>query len=208
MAFDYSRFDPANTMKIDDDAQSRDPQSTLPRYSRQSPATGRRLKLGTPRVTSSLPTPTPQASAEAHQGFSLGKKAPAAEPSSTAKPVVQPWILIVAGGAVVLLLLALLLAPGQGSSAEGLATERLLADYGKYLEGKGAAANGVDIAERQKQARGRLRAVDWAREVGDTAKLENELTVLLFLDNDKNSPLYKYSVKQLKELGPRKRGGF
>lgn len=207
MAFDYSRFDPANTMKIDDDAQSRDPQSTLPRYSRQSPATGRRLKLGTPRVTSSLPTPTPQASAEAHPGFSLGKKTPAAEPSSTAKPVVQPWILMVAGGALVLLVVALILAPGQGSSAEGLGSERLLAQYTKYLEGKGAA-NGVDIAERRKEAVSRLQAVAWARAVGDTAKLESELTALLFLDNDKSSPLYQYSVKQLKELGPRKRGGF
>lgn len=208
MAFDYSLSDPANTMKIDEDERSRDPQSTLPRYSRQSPATGRRLKLGTPKVTSSLATATPQESAEAHPGFSLGKKQQVAESSSTNKPIVQPWILMVAGGALVLLVLALILAPGGGGSAEGLANERLLAQYTKYLESKGAS-NGVDIAERRKEVVSRLQAVSWAKAIGDQATLESELTVLLFLDNDKSSPLYQYSVKQLKELGPgKKRAGL
>jgi hypothetical protein len=207
MPFDYSLSDPATTMKIDDDERGRDPQSTLP-LSRQSPTTGRRLKLGTPRVTSSLATPTPQASAEAHPGFSLGKKQQVAESSSAGKPIVQPWILMVAGGALVLLVVALLLAPGRGSSAEGLANERLLTQYTKYLESK-SLSNAVDIAERRKQALGRLQAVAWAKAVGDTAQLENELTALLFLDNDKSSPLYQYSVKQLKELGPaKKRAGI
>lgn len=208
MAFDYSLSDPANTMKIDEDERSRDPQSTLPRYARQSPPTGRRLKLGTPRVTSSLTTATPKDGAEAHRGFNLGKKSSSEESSSSDKPLVQRWILMVAGGALLLLVVALILAPGSGSSAEGLANERLLAQYTRYLETRGVA-RGESIAERRKEVVGRLQAVAWAKAVGDTAKLQSELTALLFLDNDKSSPLYQYSVNQLKEIGPsKKRAGL
>jgi len=109
---------------------------------------------------------------------------------------------------VVLLVVALLFAPSGVSSAEGIANERLLAQYTKYLETKGDTS-GSRINEKRKEAITRLQAVAWAKAVGDDSKLETELTSLLFLDDDKSSPLYQYSVSQLKELGTsKKRTGF
>lgn len=115
---------------------------------------------------------------------------------------------MVAVGAVVLLVVALVLKPSAAGSAEALANERLLAQYTKYLEAKGVA-NTADLAEKRKDAVARLQAVAWAKAVGDQAALQSELTALLFLDNDKSSPLYQYSVNELKQIGPpKKRSGF
>ncbi|HEU4770073.1 MAG TPA: hypothetical protein VFS77_22085, partial [Pyrinomonadaceae bacterium] len=157
---------------------------------------GRRLVLGTPRATTS------PSGSDVHRGFTLGKKTNTAAASETPKRLVQPWILFVAGGALLLLVVALVLVRPSGvSSAEGLANEKVLAQYTKYLEKK----NGVDIDERRKDVVTRLQAVAWAKAVGDKSALESELTALLFLDDDKASPLYQYSVKELKELGPSKK---
>ncbi|HKR22063.1 MAG TPA: hypothetical protein VJS17_05670 [Pyrinomonadaceae bacterium] len=187
-------------MNTDDDG--RDPQNTLPPQFRPrgDEARGRRLKLGTPRATAG--GSTSQAPSDVHRGFTLGKKtAPAA--SEAPKRLVQPWILFVAGGALLLLLVALLVIQPSGvSSAEGLANEKLLAQYSKYIEKKNG---GVNVDERKKEVVTRLQAVAWAKAVGDKSALESELTALLFLDNDKASPLYQYSVKELKELGPSKK---
>ncbi len=187
-------------MKTDED-----PQSTLPpghpRHSRVSDTRGRRLVLGTPKVTSTAATA--QTPSDVNRGFTLGNKRSAAVPSSTSKPVVQPWILVLAGVALVLLVVALLFKPPDVSSAEGIENERLLAQYTKYLETKGET-NGAVVDERRKEAISRLQTVAWAKAVGDKSALESELTALLFLDNDKSSPLYQYSVSQLKELGSSK----
>jgi hypothetical protein len=192
-------------MKTDQDEQSRDPQSTLPpRHSRESPdgTRGRRLILGTPKVTSTAATP-PTAS-DINRGFTFGKKPNVAAAPSASKHTVQPWILVLAGVAVVLLLVALLFRPSGVSSAEGVENERLLAQYTKYLETKGDTSGSV-VNEKRKEAVSRLQAVAWAKAVGDNSKLETELTSLLFLDNDKSSPLYQYSVSELKELGSSKK---
>ncbi len=194
-------------MKLDDDEQSRDPQSTLPpRLSRQTRAQetqGRKLILGTPRATSPA-----QAASDAHRGFTLGKKHVAPAAAEAPKRLVQPWILFVAGGALLLLVVALLLRPSGVSNAEGTADQKVLAQYTKYLETK-KGANGINIEERRKEVTTRLQAVSWAKAVDDKAALENELTSLLFLDDDKSSPLYEYSVKELKALGrSKKRAGL
>jgi hypothetical protein len=122
------------------------------------------------------------------------------------KTTVQPWIIMVAGGALVLLVVALLLRPATASSAEGLANERLVNQYTKYIETKGSV-DAAQIAERRKDVVSRLQAVAWAKAIDDRAALEKELTALLFLDDDKSSPLYQYSVAQLKQLGPPKKRG-
>ena len=111
---------------------------------------------------------------------------------------------MVAVGALILLAVALLLRPATAGSAEARANERLLAQYTKYLEAKGTA-NSSQISERRKDVVNRLQAVAWAKAVDDRVALEKELTALLFLDDDKSSPLYQYSVTQLKQLGPPKR---
>ena len=162
--------------------------------------------LGTPKVTSTATTaPAP---ADINRGFTFGKKPTVEKASSGAKPTVQPWILVLAGIAVVLLVVALLFAPSGASSAEAIANERLLAQYTKYLESKGDTS-GPRVDEKRKEAITRLQAVAWAKAVGDDSKLETELNSLLFLDDDKSSPLYQYSVTQLKELGTtKKRTGF
>ena len=189
-------------MNTDDDG--RDPQSTLPpqfRPARGDETRGRRLKLGTPRATAGgSPSPAPS---DVHRGFTLGKKSNTAVPSEKPKRLVQPWILFVAGGALLLLLVALVVIQPSGvSSAEGLANQKLLAQYTKYLEKKNG---GVNVDERKKEVVTRLQAIAWAKAVGDKSALESELTALLFLDDDKASPLYQYSVKELKELGPSKK---
>jgi hypothetical protein len=199
-------------MRTDEDNQSRDPQNTLPPRQpggqRDTETRGRRLILGTP--TRNIATPAavhsrPEVNSEVHRGFTLGKKPRIDAPTSSSKPTVQPWIIMVAVGAMVLLVVALPLRPSAGSSAETLANERLLAQYAKYLETKGAS----DITARRKDVVARLQAVAWAKAIGDKAALESELTALLFLDNDKGSPLYQYSVNELKQLGPpKKRRGF
>jgi hypothetical protein len=110
----------------------------------------------------------------------------------------------VAAGAVVLLVLALVLRPSSASSAEAIANARLLTQYTKYLEGKGLTSSN-EINERKKDVVVRLQTIAWAKAIGDRAALENELSGLMFLDSDKNSPLYQYSVNQLKQLGPLKK---
>ncbi len=99
-----------------------------------------------------------------------------------------------------LLLVALLFRPASTSSNQSQATARLVAQYTKYLESRNGS--GIDIAARQKDVVARLQAVEWAKAIGDKPTLENELTTLMFLDNDKSSPLYQYSVAELKQLGP------
>jgi hypothetical protein len=143
-----------------------------------------------------------------NRGFTFGKKPNVAAAASTSKPAVQPWILVLAGVALVLLVVALLFRPSGVSSAEGIANERLLAQYTKYLETKGDMS-GSAVNEKRKEAISRLQAVAWAKAVGDDSKLESELTALLFLDNDKSSPLYQYSVSELKAHGSsKKRAGL
>ena len=111
---------------------------------------------------------------------------------------------MVAVGAVLLLVVALLLRPSGAGSAQARANERLVTEYAKYLESKGSL-NGSEIAEKRKDLVSRLQAVAWAKAVNDRVALEKELNALLFMDDDKTSPLYQYSVTQLKQLGPPKR---
>lgn len=195
-------------MRIDKDNHRRDPQTTLqPSREEQTITTetrGRRLILGNPRVTSG-PT-TAQTSSPTDRGFRLGTKSNVSVAPSVSKTTVQPWIIMVAGGALVLLVVALLLRPATASSAEGLANERLVNQYTKYIETKGSV-DAAQIAERRKDVVSRLQAVAWAKAIDDRAALEKELTALLFLDDDKSSPLYQYSVAQLKQLGPPKKRG-
>jgi hypothetical protein len=144
----------------------------------------------------------PPVSPAVQRGFTIGPEMPADLPAAkTSKTSVQPWILFVACGAIVLLLVAFLLSPSSTSSGQSEGTARLLAQYTKYLESKNGAT-GIDIAARHRNVVGRLQAVEWAKAIGDRKTLENELTTLMFLDNDKSSPLYQYSVAQLKQLGP------
>lgn len=191
-------------MRTNNDELGGDPQSTLPPRGPARETRGRRLILGTPKMTSSVSQG--EVNSAVHRGFTLGRSSKTdAAPSS--KTGVQPWVLMVAGGAIVLLIMALLLKPAAAGSAEGKANERLLAQYTKYLEAKGIT--NADLAEKRKDAVARVQAVAWAKAVGDRAALERELTALLFLDNDKSSPLYQYSVSELKQLGPpRKQSGF
>ena len=211
-------------MRSNDDDLNRDPQQTLPpgasdarrievnqRTNFGAPETrGRRLKLGTPTRNPAPAVPSthaPEVSAAVQRGFTLGPEARINVPGANqSKSAVQPWILVVAGIAVLSLVAALLLRPGA-SRAESLANQRLMTQYSKYLESKGSS--GIDVAARKKDVDARLKAVTWAKAVGDRAELESELTALMFLDDDKSSPLYQYSVAQLKQLGPTKKGaGF
>jgi hypothetical protein len=166
----------------------------------------RRLKFGTPtRATATLRSDpnTPEITASVQRGFALGPEPRVeSQAKSSSKPGVQPWILVVAGGAMVLLVVALLLSPGSASSAESAAQQKLVSQYTKYLESKGPSTNSaLDINARKKDVVDRLQAVAWAKAIGDRAALENQLTGLLFLDDDKNSPLYQYSINQLTQIG-------
>ena len=190
-------------MRIDEDDQSGDPQSTLRPHQLRTETRGRRLILGSPRRTAEAATAQTDSNLD-QKGFSLGRKPKVTSPATSSKTTVQPWIILVAVGALILLAVALLLRPSTTGSAEALANERLLNQYTKYLEAKGAA-NSSQISERRKDVVNRLQAVAWARAVDDRVALEKELTALLFLDDDKSSPLYQYSVTQLKRLGPPKR---
>jgi hypothetical protein len=172
---------------------------------------GRRLRLGTPtRLAPTRANPAQRdISASVQRGFTLGGPEPAVETvtASASKPRVQPWILFVAAGAAVLLLMALILRPSSGDNAEATANDRLVRQYTQYLETKGQQ-NNVDVKERKKEVIERLQAVTWAKAIGDGAALEVELRGLLFMDQDKNSPLYQYSVSQLKQLPTKKASGL
>jgi hypothetical protein len=140
---------------------------------------------------------SPEATSFSTRGFNLGTE-PVAEQVAVNKAGVQPWILYLAGGAAVLLVVALVFGgSSSGASAEAVANEKLLTQYTKYLDAKGPNSQ-IDVTERKKEVVGRLQAVAWAKAIGDEAALQNELSGLLFLDNDKNSPLYQYSVRELK----------
>ena len=208
-------------MRFDDDDFNRDLQQTLPPGASdarrievnqttnfRAPETrGRRLKLGTPTrnpVATSTTTHAPEVSVAVQRGFTLGPEVRSNVPiASPSKSPVQPWILVVAGIALLSLVAALLLRAGATRS-ESLANQKLMTQYSKYLESK--SSSGIDVAARKKDVDARLKAVTWAKAVGDRAALESELTALIFLDDDRSSPLYQYSVGQLKQLGPAKRG--
>jgi len=172
---------------------------------------GRRLKLGTPTRATVAETDSEETAVNPslHRGFKLGgAERVATQPEKAAsKTGVQPWILVVAAGACLLLLVALLLRPGSPSSAEAAANDRLLKQYTQYLEAK-TPKGSVDVPARKREVVERLQAVAWARAVGDRSALENELRGLLFMDDDKNSPLYQYSVTQLKQLPAKKSSGL
>lgn len=206
-------------MKSDRDDPDVDPQTTLPPrhgeqsrrilgsqpFEDQSGATrAKRMKLGTPTPLSTGVEEHPdlEISSSVHRGFKIGpQQSPQVPVEAGSKTKIQPWILVVAAGAMVLLVLALLLRPSSGDSAEALANERLLAQYTKYLEARDPKEP-INLGERKKDVVARLQTVAWAKAIGDKAVLEHELNGLLFLDNDRNSPLYQYSLKQLKQLGP------
>ncbi|HEY6802083.1 MAG TPA: hypothetical protein VI306_00765 [Pyrinomonadaceae bacterium] len=164
----------------------------------------RRVKFGTPKgptVTVRNDPNSPEVSASVQRGFTLGpERKTGLQAKSSSKSGVQPWILIVAGGALILLVVALLFRPASASNAEAAAQQKLITQYTKYLEAKGPTP-GLDINERKKEVLVRLKAISWAKAIGDKAVLENELSGLLFLDDDKNSPLYQYSMSQMKQLG-------
>ena len=191
-------------MRLEDD-QDRDPQSTITpgrsEHSKIGETRGRRLVLGNPKITAPA-----QTSPTLERGFRLGGKPTAPAKSNASKPTVQPWIIMVGVGALLLLIVALLLRPSSASSALARANERLVNEYTKYLESKGSLSS-TQIAEKRKDLVSRLQAVAWAKAVDDRTVLEKELTTLLFLDEDKTSPLYQYSVNQLKQLGPPKKRG-
>ncbi len=173
----------------------RDPDVNKPRE--------RRLKLGTPTGHSptSANTQQPDVSPLVQRGFKLGGAdlTEKAAPDSRGKHGVQPWILVVAGGAMLLLVVALLLTLSSTGSSEAATNQRLVRQYTQYLEAKGQNKN-VDVNARKQEVIERLQAVAWAKAVGDKSALETELRGLLFLDNDKNSPLYQFSISQLKQL--------
>ena len=192
-------------MRLKDD-QDRDPQATITpgrsENAKLGETRGRRLVLGNPKVTANT------TSATMERGFRLGGKPAAAEKSNAKKSTVQPWIIMVGVGALLLLVVALLLRPSSAGSAQARANERLVNEYAKYLETKGSLSS-AQIAEKRKDLVNRLQAVAWAKAIDDRPALEKELTALLFLDEDKTSPLYQYSVTQLKQLGPpKKRAGL
>ena len=173
----------------------------------QSGPPTRRLKLGATRPTATLRSDpnTPEITASVQRGFALGPDARVeAQAKSSSKPGVQPWILVVAGGAMVLLVVALLFSPGSASSAESVAQQKLVSQYTKYLQSKGPNS-AIDINVRKKDVIDKLQAVAWAKAIGDKAALESQLTGLLFLDDDKNSPLYLYSISELKQMGVTKK---
>jgi hypothetical protein len=115
------------------------------------------------------------------------------------KKGVQPWILVVAGGAMLLLVVALLVTLSSRGSSDAATNQRLVRQYTQYLEAKGQNKN-VDVNARKQEVIERLQAVEWAKEIGDKSAMETELRGLLFLDNDKNSPLYQFSISQLKQF--------
>jgi len=203
-----SSEDPQQTMRPREREASR--RLGAPRSDAESGGSrGRRLKFG--NLVGPTDAPSQQDSAEAnplvHRGFNLGGHEVKAEPANAgSQRTVQPWILFVAGGAVLLLIVALLFRPSSPSNAEGAANERLVKQYTQYLEGR--KKNQLEVSERKKEVQERLQAVTWAKAVGDRNALETELRGLLFIDDDKNSPLYKYSVSQLKLLPSRKSSGL
>ena len=80
-------------------------------------------------------------------------------------------------------------------------------EVGSWFEAKGQK-NNVDVKARKQEVVERLQAVAWAKAVGDRTALETELRGLLFMDDDKNSPLYQFSISQLKQLPARKAPGL
>lgn len=203
-----SNEDPQQTMRPREREASR--RLGGPRADAESGGTrGRRLKFG--NLVGPTDAPSQHNADEAdplvHRGFNLGGHEVKAEPANTASQrTVQPWILFVAGGAVLLLLAALLFRPSSPGNAEAAANERLVTQYTQYLEGR--QKNKLEVSERKKEVLERLQAIAWAKAVGDRNALEIELRGLLFIDNDKNSPLYQYSVGQLKQLPTRKSSGL
>lgn len=226
-SFGDSWYDDTNGMRPGNDDPREDPQETLPPRQHEprrivasekadsldaGKPSGRRLRLGTPtRLSPARPDPQPpDTSPSVQRGFNLGGADATAEtlPASSRKTGVQPWILFVAVGSIILLMAALFLgSSSSGGGAEAAANERLERQYLQYLEAKGHQ-NNLDVNQRRKEVRERLRAVTWAKALGDRAALESELRGLLVMDNDKNSPLYQYSVNQLMQLGPKKASGF
>ena len=107
---------------------------------------------------------------------------------------------VVIGGlvAMVLLLLVLLVSPSTDTGPDTIAQGQAVhADYERWLAAAAKNDPGIDPEARLDELDRRLQAIAWAERVGRSRDIRDELTVLLQLDGDSSSPVYKYAASRL-----------
>jgi len=112
---------------------------------------------------------------------------------------ISPVILFAAAGAVVVLLLVMVIGPSRpGTDAPTDTSKELSASYKAYL--KQQKPPPPDIDEKVRQVEERLAAIAWAERVGRKDVLRRELDLLLMMDTDRGSPIYRYASQRLSRL--------
>jgi hypothetical protein len=134
-------------------------------------------------------------------GFKIGDKEKTTETKDAAaeKAGRRKLIIGLAVGIVAVLLLLLILSPsGKGGVLMTQADQDMLRSYKDYLIKYNQHPRGEDIETRLKRVERHLKAYRWSLSVGEKEGAQKEFDALLFMDNDRNSPLYKYCVEKLK----------
>lgn len=112
---------------------------------------------------------------------------------------VSPVILFAAVGALVILVLVIVIGPSKpGADTSSDESKELVVSYRAYLKQQKPVP--ADVDERVKQVEERLAAISWAERVGRRDVLRRELDLLLLLDTDRASPVYRYASRRLSRL--------
>lgn len=112
---------------------------------------------------------------------------------------ISPVILFAAAAAAVVLVLVIVIGPSRPGAA-GPADEdvNLVASYKTYLAQRRPPPPDAD--QRVREVESRLEAIGWAERVGRPDLMRRELDLLLMLDGDRDSPVYRYASRRLARL--------
>jgi hypothetical protein len=137
------------------------------------------------------------------RGYSIGVNAQQEEERAAAggrkkQQSVRPSTMIMLCGAVIFLVVVLLSGSAKKSQF-GSDRSDFLKSYATYLR-KNKESLGVDLNQRLADVEYRLQRVVVAEETGDYQKARADLYVLMLLDRDGQSPLYKQCSAWLQRL--------
>jgi hypothetical protein len=162
----------------------------------------RRIKLGAAPETK--PTADPDIS---KRGWQLGsrlemttllpeKSAPESKPQRLIRP--QFMILAVAAALLMLFTIASKSSPDEQGIRDRI--PQVMEEYDRYLDARRAALGDATIAQRRNTAEQRLQRIADAAARNARGQIRLESNFLLHLDNDAQSPIYRYSIELLDEF--------
>jgi hypothetical protein len=169
------------------------------RVSRGAASQSSRITLGTAaRTASDLSTQDPVEDSTRKRGYGLGNKGSVARVKEAKKISARTLIIVLAAVAAALVLMVTLFGSARDKGVILTSVEeKMLNEYRGYLAKNNRKE--AEINSRLKDVKERIEAARWSRMVAGSNESEQEFRSLLLLDNDRQSPLYKYCAEQIKK---------